>query len=490
MNKPIRTMAIFCMLLFAALLLNSTYLQYVDAGSLNSRPDNKRVRDAEFSRKRGAIVAGNSSIAESVKSDDQYVYQRVYKQPQKYAQITGYYSYIYGRSGVESSQNEILSGSDPRLFVNRVVDMLGNSQPKGGSVSLTINPKAQTAAYDGLRALGKNVQGSVVALDPSTGKILAMVSSPSYDPNQLASHDFSAVQKSWAGLNGNKDRPLLNRGIQEVYPPGSTFKLVTAAAALSSGQYTPDTKVKGGAKLDLPQTSTDLVNENGSNCGGDRITLTQALEVSCNVSFGDIGLRLGAPALREQAEKFGFDQTYLHDLNGQVKSRFPDAKHVDEPQTALSAIGQYDVAATPLQMAMVASGIANGGTVMRPYLVDEVQAPDLSRLDKTIPEAFRSNAVSSSVARDLTQMMIEVVDRGTGTTAQIPGVKVAGKTGTAQSSPERPPYAWFVSFAPADNPKVAVAVLVEDAGVERNAISGSGLAAPIAKKVMEAVIGQ
>jgi penicillin-binding protein A len=210
--------------------------------------------------------------------------------------------------------------------------------------------------------------------------------------------------------------------------------------------------------------------------------------VSCNVSFGDIGLRLGDDALRAQAEKFGFDQTYLNDLNGQVRSRFP--RNPDEPQTALSAIGQYDVAATPLQMAMVASGIANGGTVMRPYVVDEVRAPDLSVLDKTNPEAFRSNAVSSSVARDLTQMMIEVVDNGTGQTAQIPGVKVAGKTGTAQSSPERPPYAWFVSFAPADNPKVAVAVLVEDAGVDRNAISGSGLAAPIAKKVMQAVMGK
>ena len=486
MNKPIRTMSIFCMLLFAALLLNSTYLQYVDAGDLNSRGDNKRVRDAEFSRKRGAIVAGGASVAQSNPIDDPYKYQRVYRQPRKYAQLTGYFSYIYGRSAVESSQNDILSGSDPRLFVNRIVDMVGNSKPKGGSVSLTVDPRAQTAAFEGMAALGRNVTGSVVALEPSTGKVLAMVSSPTYDPNLLASHRFSSVQRAYERLNGATNRPLVNRAIQEIYPPGSTFKLVTAAAALSSGQYTPDTEVKGGARLDLPQTSTDLVNENGSDCGGERITLTQALVVSCNVSFGDIGLRLGDDALRAQAEKFGFDQTYLRDLGGQVKSRFPE--NPDEPQTALSAIGQFDVAATPLQMAVVSAGIANGGTVMRPYVVDEVRGPDLSVLDKTSPEAFRSNAVSSSVARDLTQMMIEVVDQGTGTTAQIPGMKVAGKTGTAQSSPERPPYAWFVSFAPADDPQVAVAVLVEDAGVERDAISGSGLAAPIAKRVMEAVI--
>ncbi|HEX6874104.1 MAG TPA: penicillin-binding transpeptidase domain-containing protein, partial [Nocardioidaceae bacterium] len=278
-----------------------------------------------------------------------------------------------------------------------------------------------------------------------------------------------------------------NRGIQEIFPPGSTFKLVTAAAALSSGQYTPESMVPGGSSLDLPQTTTNLPNENGMSCGGDRITLTQALRVSCNVAFGWLGLQLGDDALREQAQKFGFGDKYLDDLNDQAESVFP-AKP-DAPQTALSAIGQFDVAATPLQMAMVASGIANGGTVMKPYLVDEIRSPNLDVLDKANPEPYRS-ATSPSVSRDLTQMMIDVVDNGTGTTAQIPGIKVAGKTGTAQSSADRNPYAWFVSFAPADDPKVAVAVLVEDAGVARDAISGSGLAAPIAKSVMEAVINR
>jgi penicillin-binding protein A len=486
-NKPIRTMSIFCMLLFAALLLNSTYLQYFEAGDLNSHNDNKRVRDAEFSRQRGAIVVAGTSVAESRPAKDQYKYLRVYPQARKYAQLTGYYSYIYGRNAVELTQNDVLSGSDPRLFVNRVVDLFGRSRPQGGSVSLTVDPKAQTAAYDGMRRLGRGAKGAVVALDPSTGKILAMVSSPTYDPNRLSSHDFTAIQKAWKALQSDPDQPTLNRAVQEVYPPGSTFKVVTAAAALSSGRFTPDSKVKGGSPLQLPQTTRVLPNEPGLNCGTTTITLTQALENSCNVSFGKLGLQLGATALREQAQKFGFGQTYLDGLNGQVPSRFP--KNPDPPQTAYSAIGQFDVAATPLQMAMVTAGIANGGVVMRPYLVDEVRAPDLSVLDKTTPEPL-STAVSSSVAHDLTQMMIEVVDRGTGTTAQIPGMKVAGKTGTAQRGTDQPPYAWFISFAPADDPKVAVAVLIDDPSVPRDEISGSGLAAPIAKSVMEAVINR
>lgn len=487
MNKPIRTMSIVCMALFAALLVNSTYLQYLQASELNSRNDNKRVRDAEFSRERGAILVDGNPVAQSRPVDDQFEYQRAYPQGTKFAHLTGFYSYIYGRTAVELTQNEILSGSDPRLFVNRVVDLIGNTQPKGGSVSLTVNPRAQEAAHEGLRRLGNNVEGAVVALDPSSGGILAMVSSPTYNPNRLASHNLSAVQKSWDQLTGNPSEPLLNRAVQELYPPGSTFKLVTAAAALSSGQYEPQSTVPGGTTLDLPQTTTDLVNSGGSDCGGQKITLTQAVKVSCNVSFGFLGMTLGADTLREQAQKFGFGEKYLDDLNGQVASRFPEDP--DDPQTALSAIGQFDVAATPLQMALVTAGIANGGTVMKPYLVDEVRSPDLDVLDKTEPEAL-STAVSSGVARDLTQMMVETVDSGTATPAQIPGIKVAGKTGTAQSSEERPPYAWFVSFAPADNPQVAVAVLVEDAGVARDEISGSGLAAPIAKSVMQAVIGQ
>jgi peptidoglycan glycosyltransferase len=498
MNRPIRNLALGCMVLFLALLVNVTYLQYWQSDnltSLSAHPDNRRVLDDAYSRKRGAIVVKGKQVAESVKSDDRYEYQRVYPQGRQYAQITGFFSRDWGVGGIEATQNSILSGEDSKLFVNRVIDLVGNDDPQGGSVTLTINPKAQKAAYDGLRALGDNIQGAVVALEPGTGKVLAMVSSPSYDPNRLAGHDFAEVNKAHAALLGNDLSPLNNRAIEERLPPGSTFKLVTAAAALESGKYQPDTMVPGGSRLDLPQTSKDLINENSGSCGGDKITLTRALQVSCNVAFGSVGLKLGPDALINQAEKFGWGETYFHDLDDSltrqtVSLMTAPGGEIDPPQTAFSAIGQSNVAATPLQMALVGAGIANGGTVMKPYLVDEVRSHDLEVVGKTDPAALTANAVSAATARKLTDMMVAVVDNGTATNAQIPGVKVAGKTGTAQSAPSRPPYAWFVSFAPADNPTVAVAVLVQNAGVDRGEISGNGLAAPIAKAVMEAVLNQ
>ena len=486
MNKPIRTMAVFCLVLFLALLLNASYVQYLQADDLNDRSNNRRVIDAEFSRERGAILVDGTQVAESVPVDDQFEFQRQYPQPFKYAHLTGFYSYIYGATGVESNQNDILSGSDQRLFVDRFVDMISNTQPKGGSVSLTIDPAAQTAAFDAIQALGPATQAAVVALEPATGRILAMVSNPTYDPNLLASHDLDAVQAAYERLNGLETKPLFNRAIQETYPPGSTFKLVTAAAALESGDYDADSQVPGGATLDLPQSDRTLPNSGGGTCGGEQVTLTQALMVSCNVAFGAIGLELGEQALREQAQKFGFGERWLQGLGGQAVSQFP--AEAPGPFAAYSAIGQYDVRASPLQMALVTATIANGGQGMVPYLVDEVRAPDLSVLEKTSPEEMPDQAMSSSSASELTQMMVEVVDQGTGTPAQLPGIKVAGKTGTAQRGEADNPYAWFVSFAPADNPEVAVAVIVQDAGVDRDAISGSGLAAPIARAVMEAVV--
>ncbi|MFL6062880.1 MAG: peptidoglycan D,D-transpeptidase FtsI family protein [Marmoricola sp.] len=495
MNRPIRNLAVACMVLFLALMANATFLQFFEADSLNSlskHDENTRVKEAAFSEPRGQIIVDGKAVARSKKSDDRFKYQRVYPFGAEYAQLAGYFSRTR-LGGLEASQNKVLTGDAPGLFVNRVLDLLGNQPPQGGNVVLTINAKAQKAAYDGLKALGNNTQGAVVAIEPSTGRILAMVSSPTFDPNRLATHDVTKSDSIYKRLLDDKLNPLNNRAIEERLPPGSTFKLITASAALSSGKYTPNSLVPGGSVLNLPQTSHDLTNENHSSCGGGQITLTRALEVSCNVAFGTVGLRLGADALRTQAEKFGFNaHSYFHDLDdpltSQVQSQFPS--NVDAPQTALSAIGQASVTATPLQMAMVAAGIANNGRVMLPYLVNEIRSADLDVIKPIAPKVFNPEAISPSVARQLTDMMVSVVDNGTASSARIPGVKVAGKTGTAQSLPNRPPYAWFVSFAPSVNAKVAVAVLVQDAGVDRNAISGNGLAAPIAKAVMEAVLNQ
>jgi penicillin-binding protein A len=476
-------MAVAAIILMLALMANSTYLQAFRAGELNGKNDNRRVRDSQFSVDRGPILIGSTPIARSVPSNDRFVYQRTYVNGPTFAQVTGFYSYLFGRAGIELTQNSQLNGSDPSMVFRRVVDVVTGKRQQGASVALTLNPAAQRAAYQGL---GRK-KGAVVAIEPKTGRILAMVSTPSYDPNDLASHDLDKVGDAWKRLTQDKDKPMSNRAAKELYPPGSTFKLVTAAAALSSGKYTPDTQVRSPAVLELPQTTVGLPNQNGRNCGGsDNATLTVALRLSCNTAFGSVGLDLGADAIREQAEKFGFGERQLPEI-GAVASRFPPDPN--QPQVAQSAIGQFDVRATPLQIAMVAAGIANGGDVMKPYLVQNVRTADLKTVSETKPESLHQ-AVSSEVAGQLTQMMVDVVQNGTGKKAQISGIQVAGKTGTAQTSPDRPPFAWFTSFAPANDPKIAVAVMIEDAGVARDDISGGALAGPIAKSVMEAVINQ
>lgn len=484
MNKPIRTMSIFCMLLLLALLANSTYVMYLQSGDLADDPNNRRIVEARFSRERGAILVGKNTIAESKKSDDRYLYQRTYANPLKYAHLTGVFNF-YGQTGLEKTQNDFLSGDDDSLFLTSFLDMISSRSPKGGSVQLTINPRAQEAAWDGLNDLPDGTRASVVALQPSSGKILAMASIPSYDPNKLASHNLESVNEQDRRLQKQEGKPLTNRAIETRLPPGSTFKLVTAAAAMENGDYDADTLVPGGTSFDLPQSSESIGNHDGGNCGGDRITMTQALDVSCNVTFLSLADQLGPEKMREQAEAFGFNQEYFDDLPGQVESAYP--ANLDPPQTAMSGIGQSEVAATPLQMAMVAAGIANDGVVRKPYLVDGELTPDLEQLPKTDPEDF-SEAISPSTAEELTKMMVSVVDNGTGKAAQIPGMQVAGKTGTAQSDPDRPPYAWFVSFAPADDPQVAIAVMVENSPIDRDEIAGGTLGGPIAKRIIEAVV--
>ena len=478
MNRPIRRVAFVAMLMFALLLANGTFTILFRQESLAAQPQNRRVRDAEFAQNRGSILAaGKTEIARTEPSKDRFDYQRVYPAGALYAPITGFYSYDHGSTGVENTFNTQLAGTADALFVRRLVDLATNQPPQGATVQTTIVPKVQQAATT---ALGSQ-KGAVVALDPRTGAVLAMVTSPGFDPNTIASHDIDAAGKAYDKLARDSGRPLSNRGAREIYPPGSTFKLVTAAAALGDGM-TPTTKVPAPNRLKLPGTSIFLPNE--GSCGGTSITLTQALKVSCNTAFANVGLEVGEDKLRKQAQLFGFDARHLSELNG-VASQFPDS--LDQAQLALSAIGQYDVAASPLQMAMVSAAIANHGVLMDPYVVSMVQAPDLTPISTHKPTVL-STPMTPANAEALAQMMGVVVTSGTGTNARISGVEVGGKTGTAQSDPKRKPFAWFTSVAPLQDPKVAVAVIVEDADIPRNDIAGGRLAAPIARAVMQAAL--
>lgn len=487
MNRPIRTLSVGCLILFVALMLNVTYVQFFKASWYNERPDNRRVTQEAYSQQRGDILVGKKAIATSKPSDDIYEWQRTYPGGKKYAPITGFMSYSYGQTGIEYTQDSVLSGKDNKLFTNRLVDLVTNSEPSGGNVELTIDPKVQDAAYEGLTALGEDVQAAAVAIEPSTGKILAMASTPTYNPDKLATHDFGAATKSYNQLSKDDDEPLLNRSIQTALPPGSTFKLVTAAAAIENLGMDGDSMVYGGASLDLPGTTTDLPNLNGTSCGGEQITLTHALEVSCNTAFGSLGMELSDEEMQEQAEGFGFGQDYLDDIGPLAKSQYPP--NDGKAEQARAAIGQQSVIATPLQMAMVSAGIANGGEVMKPYLVDRVTSSSLDVIDQGNPTPIDNQpAVSQDTAEILTQMMVSTVDNGTAEAAAIDGVSVAGKTGTAQTTPDKPPYAWFTSFAPAENPSIAVAVMVQKSGTERSEIAGGRLGGPIAKAMMEAAI--
>lgn len=487
MNQPLRRVAAACFVLFGLLLLQANWVQVVKAKEYRNDPRNRRVLLRTYDRERGPIVIGTGkdrqAIARSVATTDSLKYLRTYPGGAVYAPVTGFVSLVYGLTGIERAQDQVLSGQDDRLFVRRLSDYITGRQIAGGSIVLTLNRAAQQAAYDGLQ--GK--VGAVVALNPRTGAVLAMASSPSYDPSVLSSHSPSSIRAAYQRLMSAAGDPLLNRSVQSTYPPGSTFKVITTAAALGAG-LTPQSRIPSPTVLDLPGTTANLGNFGGERCGDGRTdTLADALRISCNTAFGQLGITLGAEKVRAQAQAFGFGDSSLALPQPVAASVYPS--ELTKAQEAQSAIGQYDVRVTPLQMAMVAAGVANDGTVMRPYLVQEVQAPDLSRLDLADPKVY-SHAVSSSVAQQLTTMMEAVVDTGTGTNAQIPGVRVAGKTGTAQHAVGQPPHAWFIGFAPAQDPQVAVAVLVEDGGSLGSDATGGKVAAPIAQAVMRAVLGK
>jgi peptidoglycan glycosyltransferase len=480
MSRSLNRLALGLLVLMVALLVQLTRLQVLRADELNAMPGNQRTLLIEYSRERGPILVDRAPIAESIETDDTLKYLRRYPEGEQYASATGFYSLVFGATGLERVENPVLSGEDPRLFVDRMQQLIAGRQTQGGAVTTTLDAAAQQAAWQGIR--GKT--GSVVAIEPATGRILAQVQSPSFDPNKLSSHDSKAINAYYDALDADPDKPLLNRPIAKTNPPGSTFKVVTAAAALESGRFTPDSVLPGPATYTLPGTNVELPNWTGTECGPDgKVTLAEALAISCNTAFAWLGNELGADALRDQAEKFGFEEAF-ETPQKVATSRFPEDP--DESQTAQSAIGQFDVRATTLQMAMVAAAVGNSGVTMRPGIVEQTSAPDLSPLETFEPSQF-ADAMTPEHAAELTEMMVGVVSNGTGSSARIPGVAVAGKTGTAQTGGDRPSIAWFIAFAPAVNPEVAVAVAVEDAGT--NEVSGNQLAGPIARDVMEAVLG-
>jgi penicillin-binding protein A len=493
MDRLIRRLGGAMLALFVLLLAQITYIQVVASERLADNPANAtRQLIAEYRVDRGSILAADrrTELALSRKSPGQLKYQRRYPQGGLYAGITGYYSIIFGRSELEQSYNTYLSGDAPELIPQTLIDQVLGRPKRGATVVTTIDPEIQRAASQALGSL----PGGVVAIDPHTGDVKAIVANPTYDPNELASQDPKEVRAAWDRLNSDPDKPLLSRAIDELYPPGSTFKLVTAAAALENG-FGPDSTWPNPPVLDLPQTTATLENFGGEHClgGASQITLSQALTISCNVVFGEIGLRLGGAKLADQAHAFGFaPDASSGDVPFDIPFQegvFPEASYFSDrlPAVALSGIGQDNVAANPMQMALVASAIANGGSQMRPRLVSEIRDPSGQVIESFAPEVF-GQPISSQTAIQLTQMMVSVVQSGTGTAAQIPGVEVAGKTGTAQHGEGLAPHAWFVSFAPAQNPEIAVAVIVLDGGSLGSDATGGVVAAPIAKAVMEAAL--
>ncbi len=483
MIRYIRRAAGFCLLLLVALLLNAARVQVFQAESLDDNPANRRKTIGRYEQKRGNIVVDGKPVTGSRDSGEQLRYERTYLHGPLYAPVTGYASQTYGTTFVENAEDDVLSGTDPLIAPLPLWNEITRSRQPGGNAVTTIRGAVQRAAYSGLGGR----KGAVAAVEPSTGKILALVSSPSYDPEQI-SGTGRRVTDAWARLNGSPSQPMLNRAIRQTYPPGSTFKIVTAAAALDTEVVTDiGAPTKTPEPYVLPGTSTTLPNE-ASGCRD--ASLEYAIRVSCNTVMAELGVRVGMAGMLDTVQKFGFNDDGLRVPSRVSASSFDTSMTAD--QLALSSIGQYDTRATPLQMAMVAAAVANGGELKSPYLVDRTTDADGDVASQYSPKSLHQ-AMNPSTATQLQQMMVDVVENGTGTNAAIPGVRVGGKTGTAQHGTDNTgtPYAWFISWAHEDGdsqPAVAVAVVVEDASADRADISGGGSAAPIARAVMRAAL--
>ncbi|MGQ0839947.1 peptidoglycan D,D-transpeptidase FtsI family protein [Actinokineospora sp.] len=493
MNTPLRRVGLAMLGMIVLLLANATYIQIIKADDYRKDPRNQRVLLEEYSRERGKILArgdGQVQVLATVQpTNDRLRYLRQYTNGPLYAPVTGFYSVRYGAGGLERAEDEILNGSDDRLFVRRLSDLITGRDPRGGNIELTVNPAAQTAAYQALEKEG--FAGSVVALNPKTGEILAMVSTPSYDPNPLSAHDGAAQQQAWTEYNNDKRKPMLNRAIAETYAPGSTFKLVVAAAALEDGKNKDD-QVTATDKIVVG--NSELRNFNRGFCAGspNTVSMETALSLSCNTAFAQLAHDLGADKLAAQAAKFGIGESDLTIPMAVAQSCIgPRADNgclaiSDANALYQSGIGQRDVRLSPLQNAQIVAAIANGGERLKPQLVKSVLAPDLSEIAK-LDEDSLGRVMSRGNAEQLRDMMIQSEAKTAGD-GKTNGLTIASKTGTAETGNDpknTPPFAWYVAFAPADDPKIAIAVVVESQDV---AATGGKLSASIGRAAINAFL--
>jgi penicillin-binding protein A len=482
MNRQIRWLGIAGLVLFLLLFVQLNNIQVLSAKRLNDNRLNTRQAVKDFSQPRGAIqTADGVVVADSVDTGDQFQRLRRYPTGALFAHITGFFSFTFGSEGVERTYNKELTGKANKLKLNNIGDLLLDKK-RTANVTLTLTQRLQQVAT---QALGPR-KGAVVALDPRNGAVLAMADYPSFDPNPLSAHDQKVVRAAWAQLVANRDKPLLPRTYRERYFPGSTFKIVTASTGLSNGITTTQPVYPQLTELPLPQSGGQVLKNFGSErCGGPLPTI---LAISCNTAFAQMGLDLGAQKLTAGANAFGFNAAPPLDLPAVARSLFPpvSAFKFDKPALAKSAIGQQDVQASPLQMALAAGAIANNGVAMVPHVMAEVRDSEGQVIDTFKPEQWKK-PITPDVASTMKDMMIGVVDHGTATRIALPDVQVAAKTGTAQTG-NNTSHTWIVAFAPAEAPRVVVSVIVENQPNVSEA-TGGVVAAPIARAVLQAALG-
>ncbi|WP_314129962.1 penicillin-binding protein 2 [Schaalia odontolytica] len=480
MNNQIRKIFIIVLLMFALLGVGVTNTQFVSASSLNADARNQRTILHAAETDRGPIIVEKTAIASSEREDDSKRYARSYSEGPLYASVTGYFSSVGNTStGIEAAEEDVLDGQSQTLLGQRLRNLLTGQNRQGGGVELTLNADMQKAAAEALA----NRKGAVVALDAKTGSVLAMYSAPTFDPNQLASSDAGAVSDAFSTLSSDPSNPLLNRAISERYAPGSTFKVLTTIALLENGLAEPETHLSSPVSTTLPGTATEVSNIESSTCGDGNPTLTEAFARSCNTTFVLASEQLTNQQLTDVTNRFGFGRESQIPLSV-TPSVFP--ADADAAQLAMSSIGQYTVQTTPLQMAQVAQTIANEGQMMTPFLINSIVDAD-NQVVRTTTPTDGGHPISAETASKLRAMMEAVVSQpyGTGTTMALPNVSVAAKTGTAETGDGDRANAWAIGFAPADNPQIAFAVLVEGDDTDPTP-HGGDVAGPIARAVLEA----